>query len=84
MTEEKPEPEEQEAVVEYTTREECVNLSCQAIATVLQIRVEMDVQMMTQADQKRLKRIMSKSLAVLDLNIAEMYAEHTEDDVDED
>ncbi len=76
--------EEVDGYLEPTTREEYVTLSCKAIETVLQVRVEMDVQMMTQADQNRLKRIMSKALFVLDREVVDMYDEHIGEDTEED
>ena len=82
MIEEKPEPEETDVEIEYTTREEYVTLSCQAINTILQMKVEMDVQMMTKRDQSRMDRIIRKSLAVLDMCTTEMYDELTEEELD--
>ena len=76
-------PEEIETgVVEFTTREEYVMLSCKAIDTIVAMRAEMDEKLMSGQDQLRLKRIIRKSIAIINECIGEMYAELNE--VDED
>lgn len=86
MEAEQTTPEELEtAVIEFTTREEYVMLSCKAIDTIVAMRAEMDEKLMSQQDQRRIKRIIRHSIAVIDECTKEMYDElNDRDEEDED
>ena len=71
---------EEEAVGEFTTREEYVMLSCKAIETIVALKADMDDKLMSKQDQTRIKRIIRKSLAVIDECTNEMYSELFEKD----
>jgi len=83
MINDKDKPDEVEGMVEFTTREEYVKLSCDAITTILQMKIEMDIQLMSKQDQRRINSILKKSLAIIDINITDMYNEHTEEPCDD-
>lgn len=70
---------EQEIEVEYTTRSEYIAAAYSAISAV----EGMDTQIMSKEDAKRVKRIIRKSLMIIDDCITEMYDELYEKDEDE-
>ena len=68
---------EQEAIFEFTTREEYINCSCSALSAIDSIDA------MTATDKSRLSRIKRKCLKILDQLVGEMYDElfdHDEED----
>jgi hypothetical protein len=65
--------------IEYTTRSDYISAAYFAIASVEGI----DTGIMTKEDAKRIKRIMRKSLMIIDDCITEMYDELYENDDDE-
>jgi hypothetical protein len=77
-----PEEIEQEEVpeldVEYTTRTDYISCAFYAISSVEGI----DTGIMTKEDAKRIKRIMKKSLRIIDDCINEMHDELFEDEED--
>ena len=80
----KPETDDTEGFIEYTTREEYVTLSCMAINTMLQMKQEMDVQMMTKRDQERMNRVIRKALFVIDKQTIDMYDEQLREEGEEE
>jgi len=82
--EQEPTPEEieQEQVpevdVEYTTRADYISCAYYAIASV----EGLDTGIMTKEDAKRIKRILRKSLRIIDDCINEMHDELFEDEED--
>ena len=82
--EQEPTPEqiEQEEVpevdVEYTTRSDYIGCAYYAISAV----EGLDTGIMTKEDAKRIKRILRKSLRIIDDCINEMHDELFEDDED--
>ena len=80
--EEQPLPEQDEIneiEVEYTSRAEYISSAYSAISAV----EGMDTQIMSKEDAKRVKRIIRKSLMIIDDCITEMYDELYEKDEDE-
>ena len=71
---------EEEAEFEYTTRTDYITCAYSAISAV----EGMDTGMMTKEDAKRIKRIMRKSLMIIDDCITEMYDELFEDTKEDD
>ena len=67
---------EEEALVEFTTREEYIGCAYNAIASV----EGMDTGMMNKTDALRIKRIIRKSLRIIDECVNEMYDELFEED----
>jgi hypothetical protein len=65
--------------IEYTTRSDYISAAYFAIASVEGI----DTGIMSKEDAKRIKRIMKKSLMIIDDCITEMYDELYENDEDE-
>lgn len=62
-------PEEEEAILEFTTREEYIACSYNALMAIDGIDA------MTAADKARLSRIRRKALLILDSLVSEMYDE---------
>lgn len=62
---------EDEGEVEYTTRTDYITCAYSAISAV----EGMDTQIMSKEDAKRIKRIIRKSLMIIDDCITEMYDE---------
>ena len=62
-------PIEEDAILEFTTREEYITCACNALSTVECINA------MTAADEARVKRIVKKCLRILDSMVGEMYEE---------
>ena len=81
---EEPTPEEvekeeiHEIDIEYTTRTDYISCAYYAISAV----EGLDTGIMTKEDAKRIKRIMRKSLRIIDDCINEMHDELFEDDED--
>lgn len=73
------EPQEVEGEIEFTYRIDYINGACNAMAAVDTI----DTQILSKADELRVKRIKRKSLRILDMCICEFYDELFESD-DED
>jgi hypothetical protein len=71
--------EEGEIDIEYTSRSEYITSAYSAISAV----EGMDTQIMSKEDAKRVKRIIRKSLMIIDDCITEMYDELYEKDDDE-
>jgi hypothetical protein len=71
---------EDEAAFEFTTRQELIACSYYAIASVS----DLDTGMMTKADANRIKRIIRRSVKLIDTCINELYDTEFEDDDDED
>ena len=67
-----------EAVVELTTREDYIGCAYNAISAV----EGLDTGMMNKTDALRVKRILKKSLRIIDECVTEMYDELFEDDED--
>lgn len=67
---------EDEISIEYTTRSDYISAAYFAISSIEGI----DTGIMTKEDAKRIKRIMRKSLMIIDDCITEMYDELFEDD----
>jgi hypothetical protein len=67
---------EEEAVFETTTREDYIGCAYNAIAAV----EGLDTGMMTKTDALRVKRILKKSLRIIDECVNEMYNELFEDE----
>jgi len=65
--------------VEYTTRSEYIQCAYFAISAV----ADMDTGLMNGEEKKRVKRIIRKSLMIIDDCITEMYDELYEDDDDD-
>ena len=78
-----PLPEQEEEIgeieVEYTSRSEYISSAYSAISAV----EGMDTQIMSKEDAKRVRRIIRKSLMIIDDCITEMYDELYEKDEDE-
>jgi hypothetical protein len=78
-----PLPEQEEEIgeieVEYTSRAEYISSAYSAISAV----EGMDTQIMSKEDAKRVRRIIRKSLMIIDDCITEMYDELYEKDEDE-
>ena len=68
-----------EIEIEYTSRAEYISSAHSAISAV----EGMDTQIMSKEDAKRIKRIIRKSLMIIDDCITEMYDELYEKDEDE-
>lgn len=62
-------PEEEEAAFEFTTHEELISCSYYAISAVY----DLDTGMMSKVDAMMIKRIMRKSLKLIDKCIGELY-----------
>jgi hypothetical protein len=71
---------EEQTEIEYTTRTDYITCAYSAISAV----EDMDTGMMTKEDAKRIKRIMRKSLMIIDDCITEMYDELFEDTKEDD
>ena len=69
----------EEVEVEYTTRGDYISAAYFAISSVEGI----DTQIMSKEDAKRIKRIIRKSIMIIDDCITEMYNELYEDDAEE-
>lgn len=69
--EEGQQPEEQEPIIEFTTREDYVNCAAQAIAAV----DGYDPAIMSEVDARRIKRIKRKCLRIIAECVDEMYDE---------
>lgn len=69
---------EEEAIFETTTREDYIGCAYNAIAAV----EGLDTGMMNKTDALRVKRILKKSLRIIDECVTEMYDELFEDDED--
>lgn len=69
----------EEVEVEYTTRSDYISAAYFAISSVEGI----DTQIMSKEDAKRIKRIIRKSIMIIDDCITEMYNELYEDDAEE-
>lgn len=69
---------EEEVVFETTTREDYIGCAYNAIAAV----DGLDTGMMNKTDSLRVKRILKKSLRIIDECVTEMYDELFEDDED--
>ena len=82
LVEPTPEEVEKEEIpeidVEYTTRTDYISCAYYAISAV----EGLDTGIMTKEDAKRIKRIMRKSLRIIDDCINEMHDELFEDDED--
>jgi hypothetical protein len=74
MADEEQLPEEEQAVFEFTTREEYINCACAALNTVEGLNP------MTQIDTDRVKRIKRKCLRILDDLVGEMWDELYDND----
>lgn len=70
----------EEGEVEYTARLDYITAAYSAISAV----EGMDTQIMSKEDAKRVKRIIRKSLMIIDDCITEMYDELFEKDEDDD
>lgn len=70
-------PEEAEGILEFTTREEYITCTCNALNSTESIDA------MTAADKARLNRIRRKCLLILDSMISEMYSELFESEDEE-
>ena len=70
----KPEEQEAEGILEFTTREEYITCACNALNSTESIDA------MTAADKARLNRIRRKCLRILDDLVCEMYDELFEED----
>lgn len=77
-TSENPNSSEDDALVEFTTREDYIGCAYNAIAAV----EGLDTGMMNKTDALRIKRIIRKSLRIIDECVNEMYDELFEDDED--
>ena len=66
--------QEQDGILEFTTREEYIQCSCSALADIESIDAY------TAADKARLNRIKRKCLRILDSMVSEMYDELFEED----
>lgn len=77
--EEKPVEEQQEIDVEYTTRADYISAAYFAISSVEGI----DTQIMSKEDAKRIKRIIRKSIMIIDDCITEMFDELYENDTED-
>ena len=77
-TSENPNSSDDDAVVEFTTREDYIGCAYNAIAAV----EGLDTGMMNKTDALRVKRIIRKSLRIIDQCVNEMYDELFEDDED--
>ena len=71
---------EEEAAFEFTTHEELISCSYYAISAVS----ELDTGMMSKVDAMMVKRIMRKSLKLIDKCISELYEVEFEQDEDAD
>ena len=69
----------EEVEIEYTTRSDYISAAYFAISSVEGI----DTQIMSKEDAKRIKRIIRKSIMIIDDCISEMYDELYEDDAEE-
>lgn len=69
----------EEIELEYTTRSDYISAAYFAISSVEGI----DTQIMSKEDAKRIKRIMRKSIMIIDDCIGEMYNELYEDDTED-
>ena len=69
--------EEEEAILEFTTREEYINCACNALNSTESIDA------ITATSKARLNRIRRKCLLILDELVSEMYSELFEEDEDE-
>lgn len=69
----------EEIELEYTTRSDYISAAYFAISSVEGI----DTQIMSKEDAKRIKRIIRKSIMIIDDCIGEMYNELYEDDTDD-
>jgi hypothetical protein len=81
IEEEKKEEEEvvDETIIEYTTRESYISSAYFAISSVEAI----DTELMSKEDSRRIKRIIKKSIKIIDDCISEMYGELFDDDVED-
>ena len=68
----------EEALVEFTTREDYISCAYYSISSV----EDLDTGMMNKTDALRVKRIIRKSLRIIDQCVNEMYDELFEDDED--
>ena len=71
---------EEDVELEYTTRTDYITCAYSAISAV----EGMDTQIMSKEDAKRIKRIIRKSLMIIDDCITEMYDELFERNEEED
>lgn len=71
---------EEETEIEYTTRTDYITCAYSAISAV----EDMDLKMMSKEDAKRVKRIIRKSLMIIDDCITEMYDELFESNEDDE
>lgn len=69
----------EEIELEYTTRSDYISAAYFAISSVEGI----DTQIMSKEDAKRIKRIIRKSIMIIDDCIGEMYNELYEDDTED-
>lgn len=69
----------EEVGIEYTTRSDYISAAYFAISSVEGI----DTQIMSKEDAKRIKRIIRKSIMIIDDCISEMYDELYDDDAEE-
>lgn len=69
----------EEVGIEYTTRSDYISAAYFAISSVEGI----DTQIMSKEDAKRIKRIIRKSIMIIDDCISEMYDELYEEDAEE-
>ena len=73
-------PEEEDVSFEFTTHAELISCSYYAISAVS----ELDTGMMSKVDAMMVKRIMRKSLKLIDKCISELYEVEFEQDEDAD
>jgi len=68
-----------ETAFEYTTRESYISSAYFAISSVEAI----DTELLSKEDARRIKRIMKKSIKIIDDCISEMYGELFDDEVED-
>jgi len=72
----------EEGIVEFTSAGEYINAAVSSLAAMHELDYEM-LNAMSKEDGKRVKRIIRKSLRIIDICICEMYDELFEEDSDE-
>ena len=73
--------EEVDGLVEFTTTSEYITSAVQSLSAMHELDYEM-LNAMSKEDGKLLKRIIRKSLRIIDICIAEMYDELFDEDID--
>jgi len=72
----------EEGIVEFTSAGEYINAAVSSLVAMHELDYEM-LNAMSKEDGKRVKRIIRKSLRIIDICICEMYDELFEEDSDE-